>query len=68
MRKNFIEKGFRFLEIISNPHSYGDIFSVYCCVFIEIKTDKKKITLLKKILNNKIQKQDIIIFCLFYWK
>lgn len=52
IKKNWILKGIRDLDIGSNPHSKGDIFSRFLKNFIEII--KLKINIINLIINKKI--------------
>lgn len=51
IKKNWILNGIRDLDIGSNPHSKGDIFSRFFNIFIEIK--KFKISINNLIINIK---------------
>lgn len=72
IKKNWILNGIRDLDIGSNPHSKGDIFSRFLKNFIEIK--KFKINIINLIINKinviKIKNKIIYIkiFKFFNWK
>lgn len=62
IRKNWILNGIRDLDIGSNPHSKGDIFSRFFKSFIEIKKFKVSINNLIINIKNIIKIKNKIIY------